>query len=142
VNDHPLDVNIRELTEDIVRYRSRAAGWWSYNKRRAGALIGLSVLASFGATVAGILGYPHTAGIFAAVGASVIALQGAFKLGEKAYKYGQAMTECDRLIGKLRFQTKAPEDFDGVLAAFYQLRQQEGTEDNPTPVKEATPQTP
>lgn len=30
-------------------------GWWRYNQRRKAALIGLSVLSSLGATVAGIL---------------------------------------------------------------------------------------
>jgi hypothetical protein len=36
-------------------HRSRCEGWWRYNQRRKAALIGLSVLSSLGATVAGIL---------------------------------------------------------------------------------------
>lgn len=95
----------------------------------------MSVLSSLGATLAGIFGYPHTAASFAAVGGAVIGLQGGFKVGEKAYKYGKAMTECDRLLGKLKFQVKAAPDFDGVFDAFNQLREQEGTEDSPVATK-------
>jgi hypothetical protein len=132
VNDKPLDENVAALQKEIAAYRGECAHWWRFNQRIKILLIVLSVVASLGATISGVLLHPKTAAIFAACGAAVITFQGSFKTAEEAYKYGKALTECDRLTQKLSFQTKSPADFDGVLEAYHQLRAIEGNRDAQT----------
>lgn len=129
MDDKSLAENVAELLKDIAAYSLQCAHWWKFNQRIKNFLLFLSVLASLGATISGTIKHPATAAIFAACGAAVISLQGSFKTAEEAYKYGKALTECDRLIQKLKFQVKSPADFDGVLDAFHQLRALEGSKD-------------
>ena len=79
VNEKPLQENIEQLRNDIVAYQAESEKWYKYNQSMRNLLIILSVMASVGATVAGIWAYPHLAATFAAVSAAVISIQGSLK---------------------------------------------------------------
>jgi hypothetical protein len=127
MNDQPLDQNIASLTSDIEGYKAHCSHWWSFNSRwRIILLIG-SILFSAAATIAGAWNLGYMAATLSALGGAIIAAQNGFKFSDESRFYGRAVTECERLIQKLKFQTKVAADFDGVLDAFHTLRNQENT---------------
>jgi hypothetical protein len=127
LNNQPLDQNILSLMSDIEAYKAHCGHWWSFNSRwRIILLIG-SILLAAGATIAGAWNLGYIAATLSALGGAIIAAQNGFKFSDESRFYGRAITECERLIQKLKFQTKGPADFDGVLDAFHALRNQENT---------------
>jgi hypothetical protein len=131
MNDQPLEQNINTLLDEITDFRSHAAKWYGKNTWKAALLIWASTLATLGATISAVTEHNWTAAIFSAFAAATVTLQNAFKYSQKARYYGRAITECDRLTRKVKLQLRSALDFDGILGAFDELRNDEGAEGDP-----------
>jgi hypothetical protein len=115
----------------LKNYEAHCSYLWGFNSRWRTTLVIGSILLSAGATIAGAWNLDYVAATLAALRGAIIATENAFKFSDESTFYGRAITECERLIQKLKFQTNLPADFDGVLDAFHTLRNQENTAKSP-----------
>lgn len=139
-----LDEKKEAFSEKISAFHDQCAHWYSVHEGRRTGLLISSVIFTLCATGFGISGFSaHLQGyagplaaLFSALNGAAITMLTTLKSTEQARYYGPAITACDELNNRLKYQVSTDAEFDMVFADFQALRRQEGN------VSQADPKTP